>query len=186
MECRQCREHRMDNIAGYGLEGAHLADLVQALFHGALAVQGVRLRALFLLDGCRHQLHALLQLLRRLQGASTLTALSDCSPRWSEGEGDSLMHACMQEGRQASRLGCLTSTISAPSRFASAWASVKSTLTFPMACFSTSHLQSTAPQSSHTFSSLMLAVPPFLKKQANKCRVHFSCRNSGTYSSHPH
>ena len=100
MECRQCREHRMDNIAGYGLEGAHLADLVQALLHGALAVQGVRLRALLLLDGCRHQLHALLQLLRRLQGASTLTALSDCSPRWSEGEEDTLMHACRKAGKQ--------------------------------------------------------------------------------------
>ena len=53
----------------------------------------------------------------------------------------------MHAGRQASRFSRLTSTISAPSRFASALASVKSTLTFPMACFSTSHLQSTPPQS---------------------------------------
>ena len=62
-------------------EDARLADLVQALLHGALAVQGVRLRALLLLDGRRHQLHALLQLLRRLQQASILRALSGCRHR---------------------------------------------------------------------------------------------------------
>ena len=45
---------------------AHLADLLQALLHEALAVQGVHLQRLLLLDGGRHRLHALLQLLRRL------------------------------------------------------------------------------------------------------------------------
>lgn len=90
------------------------------------------------------------------------------------------MHTCMQEGRQADGLECLASTISAPSRFASALASARSTVTFPMACFSASHLQSMPPQRSPAYPNAHCATLSEDRARERALRV-----SSGDSSTHP-